>query len=217
VSPRVPDDPVLHAGLVDALSDDADVVTDSFALSGHDFVSLESFGLDGRSVDTACEWSVRGNFVHHHEFDVTLGCSGLVDGTPLVDGERVVGGWHCAGGLLEQAARFAVLANQLSVATDSFLPPLCLVVAASFFSNAVFHDPLVDPGLISTVAAIVTVIFAGYQRLHSNVHVRKCSLAHDLDSVGHGRGSCEGPAGTALLGDVLVAHWRRLVHGFPVD
>jgi hypothetical protein len=217
VTPRVSDDPVLHAALVGTLSDDANVMSDSFALISNDFVCLESFGLDGRSVDTACEGSIGGNFVHHHEFDVTLWRSGLVDGTPLVYGEHIVAVWYCASGFLQETSWFAVLANQLSVATNSFLPPLCLVVATSFFSNAVFDDPLVDPRLISAVAAIVTVIFAGYQRLHSNVHVRKCSLAHDLDSVGQRRGRCEGPAGSALLGDVLVAYWRRLVHCFSVD
>lgn len=186
MAPRVPHDPVLHATLADTLTDDANVMSDRFSLGCNDFVCLESFSFDGRSVDSAGERSVRGNFVHHHQFDVTFGRSRLVDGPPFLYGEDIVAVWYCACRLLEQSAWFAVLANQLSVATNSFLPPFCLLVAAGFFSNAVFDDPLVDPRLISTLTAILAVIFARYQRLNCNVHVRKCRLTHDLDSVGQG-------------------------------
>ena len=62
----------------------------------------------------------------------------------------------------------------------------------------------------STMTAIIFHLTRD-EDLRRNIDVGPSSLASNLNSVGEGRSSCVGPAGAAILRNVLVAHIRQVI------
>jgi len=75
---------------------------------------------------------------------------------------------------------------------------------AGLIGDLVVGHPLEGVVGVATMAAIV-LLLAGDDDLGGNVDIRPGSLAGNLYPIRDGRGGCMGPAGAAVLGDVLIA------------
>jgi len=84
------------------------------------------------------------------------------------------------------------------------------VDGAGLISDLVLRHPLEGLVVRTTVATIV-LILTGDENLRSDVDIRPGSLAHDLNSIRHGRGCGMSPTGTTVLGNVLIAHVSKVV------
>ena len=106
---------------------------------------------------------------------------------------------HVAG-----AVRVAGVAGEEAGAVQSIGEAAGLVDLAGLVSDAVLEYVLVGHHWVAPVAAIVRLV-AGQEHLRGDVDVRPLRLAQDLEAVGKRGGRREGPAGTAVFWDVLVA------------
>lgn len=203
-APGVAYDPCLNA-VDDCPADDTNVVVDLASCVVLDVFGVFSLAHEGVCVHSAHDRPVLLDLVHHG--------FNSADGPPVLHRENVVRGGNAAAGVRE-----AVEAFELRGAGASVVQTECLLVGAVFFSEAVVLDLLQQGGLVSTRTAVV-VSDAGDDHLRRQVDYGEGRIARDVDAVGEcGRGRhC--PAGTALLGDVLVAHERGVVgavHVAPV-
>ena len=64
--------------------------------------------------------------------------------------------------------------------------------------------------------AAKVLILTGNEHLRGDVDIGPGGLSSDLDSIGERRGRSVGPAGTAVGGDVLVAHVGQVVSALNV-
>ena len=63
--------------------------------------------------------------------------------------------------------------------------PVCLIRGASFVSDVVVMNPLIDVSVVSSVAAVVSVA-ARNQDLRRQINVGPGPLSHDFDAVAQG-------------------------------
>mmetsp|Transcript_100151 Transcript_100151/g.323030 ORF Transcript_100151/g.323030 Transcript_100151/m.323030 type:complete len:388 (+) Transcript_100151:683-1846(+) len=98
----------------------------------------------------------------------------------------------------------AVHADILGAAGASRVMALGLVELAGLLGQAVLVDEAVGRQRIAPTAAVV-VLVAVQHDLHGQVDLARTRALGDADAVGERCGRCEGPAGTTVLGDVLVA------------
>ena len=91
-----------------------------------------------------------------------------------------------------------------------------LVGGTCFVSDVVVVDPLVGSSGISSVAAFIGEL-TGNEDLWGQVDVGELSLPGDLDAVAESRSGGEGPAGSAVDGDVLVSLESEIVGSVDIS
>jgi len=111
--------------------------------------------------------------------------------------------------------RCAVLAVHNRRAFDSVIVAFTLVGGAGLVSDPVVVNPLESIEGVASMAPVVVHI-TRKQNLRSDVDFRPCSFPGYLNSVGEGGGSSLGPAGSAVLGHVLLSDGRQIVNSFYV-
>jgi hypothetical protein len=190
-TPGVTDSPELLTLSGDTVADDWNVVDDikitSFVTEDTTSVVFESLG-DG---NTASDGAALVNFLHHGFL--------TSDGSELLSLVDVVGVGNEAS-----LTGVAVSAVSHGGADTTVVEATTCVHRAGLVGDFVLGHPLECKDSITTVAA-KRVVLAGNQNLGSDVDIGPCSISGDLDSVTEGGSGSVGPAGTAVLGDVLVA------------
>jgi hypothetical protein len=188
-SPGVSDDPVLSS-VFHSEADHGDIVGDGGVIGVVDedssSVVLEGFGH--------CNSAGNGTSLVDLLSHVVLSFEGAEVGH-VVD---AVGVGHEAG-----LVGHAVLAHCDVRALDSIVMASCSVDGAGLISDFIVLHEVVGANGISSVAAIVEAT-AGNHYLGRDVNIWPGSISGDLDSVGERRSGSLGPAGAAVLGDVLV-------------
>ena len=89
------------------------------------------------------------------------------------------------------------------------------VGGASLIGDAVLVDVLVGIQRVSSMAAVVSP-FTVEKHLGRYVDFGEDGLSLDVDSVREGGGGCLGPAGPAVLGDVLVLELGKVVDSIDI-
>jgi hypothetical protein len=195
-TPGVSDEPVLNS-LFNTVTDNGNSVVE---FSGTGLIVDDTAGIVKKTsgIKSADNGTSLVDFVDHIGFalDVTE-LSELVD--------RISGGNNAL------ATGVAVLALDHSITTNSSIPTLGLVVRAGFVGNAVVEDVFHGNSGVTTVASFVFTLVARQQDLRSQFKIGPLGLSGDLDSVSNGRGGGESPAGTAVLGNVLVSNESQIV------
>ena len=140
------------------------------------------------------------------------------DGTTGVDFLHHVGGaGNCAeligvvsGEVLDGVAAVGTISTAISADTEVIaLAILSFVVLAALFRDADLGEELVGVVGVTAVAAEIAGI-AVEENLDGEIVVGPLSLAGDSHTVGEGGKSGEGPAGAAVLGQVLVSDGREV-------
>lgn len=88
--------------------------------------------------------------------------------------------------------------------------PARLVDRASFVGDVVVVYELKRAQPVSTMTSLI-IHRTGDDDLGGDVDIRPLCLACNFDAVGQGRGRSVGPAGSAVLGDVLVPQVSKVV------
>jgi hypothetical protein len=197
-TPGVTYSPVLLSGdLVNTISDNRDVV-DDVHVSGLVTVDARLVVLKRLGHgDTAGDGATLHNFLHH----VNLSD----DFTELFDSVNVVGVRDVAS-----LTRGAVTADVHSGAQLAVVEALGAVDGAGLISHFVVVHPFISVVCLTTVAAKI-FIFTGDDNLGRYVDIGPGSVTGDLDAIRESGGGGVGPAGTAVLGDVLVADIGKVV------
>ena len=190
LAPGVSDGPVLSAILFTP-ADDGDIVDDieiaSFILKDTTLVVLELLS----DSNTAGNRATLVDLLHHVFLALNLTVFlGLVDVILIGDEATLTG--HAVLALDHGRALTAVV-----VATGS-------VDRAGLIGTFVLAEPLESVVSLTTVAAIVTR--AGDKDLRGNVDIGPSSFAGNLDAIRKSGSGGMGPARTAVLRNVLVAH-----------
>jgi hypothetical protein len=174
-----------------------DVQISGLILEDTSSVILKSIG----NGNTASNGSSLINFLHHSFFsrDVSILIS-VVD-VIFIGGEA---------GL----SRHAVLALDDFRALSTVIVSSGSVDGASLISDLVGVHPLEGIVGLSSVASII--LRARDKNLRSNVDIRPGSLSGDLNSIGESRGGGMSPAGSAILGNVLVSNVGKIGNSINV-
>jgi hypothetical protein len=197
-TPRVTNSPVLLSGnLINTIADNRDVVDDvhvsSLVKVDARHVVLKGLGHG----DTAGDGATRKNFLHHVFLTYDL--------TELIDLVHVVGVRDVAS-----LTRGAVTADVHGGTHLAIVKALSAVDRAGLVSHFIVVHPFVGVVCLTTVATQI-LIFTGDDNLGRYVDVGPGSVTGNLDTVRERRGGGVGPAGTAVLGDVLVADVGKVV------
>mmetsp|Transcript_12625 Transcript_12625/g.21241 ORF Transcript_12625/g.21241 Transcript_12625/m.21241 type:complete len:592 (+) Transcript_12625:45-1820(+) len=199
-APGVPDGPVLDA-VLDSEADHGDVV-DDVEVAGGVLEDAAGVVLEGLGhCDSAGNGASLVDLLHH----------GLLalDGSVLLDAVHEVLVGHEAG-----LVGHAVLAHGHGGALLAVVVATGSVDGAGLVGDLVLVHPLEGVVCLSSVAAVVAT--AGDEDLGGDVDVRPGSIPLDLDPVRESRGGGVGPAGTAVLGDVLVPDVGQVAGGVHV-
>lgn len=198
-SPRVSSDPVLGTVFLSSVTNDRDeMVSVDFGLFADDAAGV---AVQHGGVDTADDGSSLVNFVDH----LLL----ADDGSVLDDGVDVIFIGRLAG-----LAGEAQAALDLSVAVGTVALASGSVVRACLVTDVVLVD--VGVGGLST-SSMAAFAGAGDEDLRGDDDVGPLGLSHDLDTVGEGGGRGEGPASTAVDGDVLVSDDGQVIDAIHVS
>jgi len=189
-TPGVSDNPVLGTVGKSTPTNDGDIVID-FGLVSSINENTTSVVEKRASSNTADDGASLHDFAHHSFF--TFNGAVFIN---TVDVVAIGNGAFFTGR--------AVSALDVISTCDTVVPTLSLIVGAGFVSDVVLMNVFISSGGITTVAALIG-LFAGEEDLGSDVDIGPDSLSHDLDTIRHGGGGSEGPAGTAILGDMLVS------------
>jgi hypothetical protein len=195
-SPGVSDKPVFDT-LFNAVTNDRNSVIEGISTSCV-IDNTTSVVEETSSVNTADNGTSLVDFVNHSLFTINV--------TEFGNGVNGISGRN--GALV---SRPAVLALDHIIATDTGIPALSLVVRATFVGNSVVVDIFKGKSRVTTVAALVFALRAGQKNLRSQFEIGPLSLSGNLNSVSKSRGGGKGPAGTAVLGDMLVSHESEIV------
>jgi hypothetical protein len=195
-SPGVSNKPVFDT-LFNTVTNDRNSVIESISTSCI-IDNTTSVVEEASSVNTADNGTSLVDFVDHSLFTINV--------TEFGNGVNGISGRN--GALV---SRPAVLALNHIIATDSSVPALSLVVRATFVGNSVVVDIFKGKSRVTTVAALVFALRAGQKNLRSQFEIGPLSLSGDLNSVSKSRGGGKGPAGTAVLGNMLVSHKSEVV------
>lgn len=188
-SPRVSDDPVLDSVLLSPSHNRnvvVEVLSAGLVLEDTAGVVDEFLGDGDGASDRASLVDLVDHVLFSHDISV------FVDSVDL-------------GAFLSPTslAGEAVLALDFSSATNTIVMTVSLVGGAGFIGDVVVVDPFVSGPSITAVAAFVGE-FAGDQNLRRQVDIGELGFTSNFDSVAQSGGGREGPAGSAVDGDVLV-------------
>ena len=197
LTPGVADEPVLLAILL-TVSNDGDVVDDvevaSVITVDATSVFLEGVG-DG---NTASNGTSLVDLLHHSLL--------ARDHAVLLNTVHEVLVGDEAG-----LARVAVTTHSHSRADLTVVKTATKIDGACLISDIVVSDPLKSVNRLTTVATHVSRL-TGNDDLRRDVDIGPGSLTGDLYTIRESRGGSVGPAGTAVLWDVLVAHVGQVAH-----
>jgi len=189
-TPGVSDNPVLGTVGKSTPTNDGDIVID-FGLVSSINENTTSVVEKRASSNTADDGASLHDFAHHSFF--TFNGAVFIN---TVDVVAIGNGAFFTGR--------AVSALDVISTCDTVVPTLSLIVGAGFVSDVVLMNVFISSGGITTVATLIG-LFAGEEDLGSDVDIGPDSLSHDLDTIRHGGGGSEGPAGTTVLGNMLVS------------
>jgi len=195
-TPGVSNHPVLNS-LFNTVTNDGNSMVE---FSGTRLVVDDTAGIvkDTSGIKSADDGTSLVDFVDHIGFALNV-----TEFSELVNG--------ISGGNDALATGVAVLALDHGITANSGIPTLSLVVRAGFVGNGVVEDVFHGNSGVTTVASFVFTLVARQQDLRSQFKIGPLSLSGDLDSVSNGRGGGESPAGSAVLGNVLVSDKGQIV------
>jgi len=200
-SPGVSNEPVLDT-VLDAVSDDGDLV-DEVGCAGlvlEDASALEVLKFLGDG-DRAGDWAAL-KLVDHGSL---AGCQ-LVELINAEDEVFLLCPAALSGG--------AVHADDLIVAGEAVVVTPGLVVRAGLGGDVVLLD--VAEGVVGVATMAALVIGAGDEHLGRDVDISPDSLPSDLDPVTEDGGRGKGPAGPAVLWDMLVPGHSQEVNAINI-
>jgi len=189
-TPRVSDNPVLGTVGKSTPTNNGDIVIDFSLVSSID-ENTTSVVEKRASGNTADDGASLHDFAHHSLF--TFNGAVFID---TVDVVAIGNGAFFTGR--------AVSALDVISTCDTVVPTLSLIVGAGFVSDVVLMNVFISSGGITTVATLIG-LFAGEEDLRGDVNIGPDSLSHDLDTIRHGGSGSKSPAGTAILGNMLVS------------
>jgi hypothetical protein len=188
-SPWVSNDPILDSVLLSPSSDtDVVVFLDSTSIINEDAASVVSEGVSNSNGTS--DGSSLIDLVDH--ILLSFNQSKFVNSIDL-----------CSFLSPASTVGEAVLALDLSTASDTVIMSEGLIRGACLVSDVVVVDPLISILSVSSTTAIVWC-FAGDEDLWRDVNIRPLGFSLDLDTIGEGWGWGECPAWAAVDGDVLV-------------
>jgi len=189
-TPGVSDSPERSVTLNTPSNNGDDV--DNFLITSQILVDSTGVVLKGiGDGDVASNGSSGVDFSHHSGLTLNV--------APGLDVVLVV-----LGGDVASFTGFAITAETHGGAAETVVKTTALVNSASLVGDVVLVNPLVGVVGGTTVASHV-VVFAGDEDLGSDLDIGPRSLSGDLDTIGEGGGGGESPAGTTVLGQVLVS------------
>jgi hypothetical protein len=189
-TPGVSDNPVLGTIGKSTPTDDRDIVID-FSLVGSINENTTGIVEKRSSSNTADNGSSLHDFAHHSLFAFNGAVFNDTVDIVRIRNEAVFSGR-------------AVSALDIIGTVDTVVPTSSLVVGTGFVSDVVLMDIFISSGSITAVATFIGK-FAGEEDLRSDVDIGPAGVSHDLDTIRHGGGGSESPAGTAILGNMLVS------------
>jgi len=200
-TPGVSDNPVLGTVGKSTPTDDGDIVVD-FSLVGSINENTTGVVEKRSSSNTADDGSSLHDFAHHSLF--------AFNGAVFIDTVDVVG-------IRNEAVLSGRAVSALDVIStvDTVVPTSGLIVGAGFVSDVVLMNVFISSGSITSVATFIGK-FAGEEDLRCDVDIGPSGVSHDLDTIRHGRSGSESPAGTAILGNMLVSGEGEVVGAIDV-
>jgi hypothetical protein len=200
-SPGIPDNPVLGPILLTP-SDHTDIMIQLLPAS--------LINKDTRSVinqvlsdsNGTCDWPTLIDLIHNIQLPIHK---------PILTHSIDLSSFLSPAASIGQT----ILTLDLTGASNPVIQPVRLIGRAGLISDVIPVDPFVGGAGVAAVAALIHILAAD-QHLRGEVDVGPGGLPGDLDTVAQGGGGGEGPAGSAVDWDVLVALVGQVVRAVDV-